>query len=368
MWNFLSCDWYIKLMKDKTFRRNGAGGGGVVRPSLSGTGSTGGGGGVVRSKSNEEGKVYYGVKEFETFIELRHFANQYRVMPGYVKSIRNGWTTMGTSLEDWVNIEGGGVFYAKDIDTYFILYCYKKTKNEKNSRFYDRYYRLLPVNQFGNWIAKEDNDNSIELGFVPAWLENVDDVINDITRGDVIFLECGDKQEGVEDYYGNPWSVSVEDRFLNFTSEYDEEGSMVQPQAARAIACGEKEKAHEYFSCIYVGWWKQDHSFRAVDNNYRKLMPCPIIDRVTIGRDMNIMMQTDFSSRPKEFFMLSKTKVAEIETTRKYSFSWLGDSIPNPRAVFYIHGKRYLCKKITVTFTENGMSQLIKMEAFRLNG
>ena len=366
MWNFLSCDWYIKLMKGKTFRRDGAGGRGVVRPSLSGTGSTGGGGGVVRSKSYEEGKVYYGVKEFETFTELRHFANQYRVMPGYVKSIRNGWTTMGTSLEDWVNIEGGGVFYAKDVDTYFILYCYKKTKNEKNSRFYDRYYRLLPVNQFGNWIAKEDNDNSIELGFVPAWLENVDDVINDITRGDVIFLECGDKQEGVEDYYGNPWSVSVEDRFLNFRSEYDEEGSMVQPQAARAIACGEKEKAHEYFSCIYVGWWKQDHSFRTVDNNYRKLMPCPVIDRVTIGGEMNIMMQTDFSIRPKEFFMLSETKVAEIETTRKYSFSWLGDSIPNPRAVFYIHGKRYLCNKITATFTENGMSQLMKGEFYRL--
>ena len=25
--------------------------------------------------------MYYGVKEFETFTELRHFANQYRVMP-----------------------------------------------------------------------------------------------------------------------------------------------------------------------------------------------------------------------------------------------------------------------------------------------
>ena len=95
-------------------------------------------------------------------------------------------------------------------------------------------------------------------------------------------------------------------------------------------------------------------------------MPCPVIDRVTIGGEMNIMMQTDFSIRPKEFFMMSETKVAEIETTRKYSFSWLGDSIPIPRAVFYIHGKRYLCNKITATFTENGMSELMKGEFYRL--
>lgn len=30
------------------------------------------------------------------------------------------------------------------------------------------------------------------------------------------------------------------------------------------------------------------------------------------------------------------------------------------RSVFHIKGKHYLCKKITATFTENGMSQLLK--------
>ena len=392
MWNFLSCDWYIKLMKGKTFQRNGAGGGGVVRPSGSssgddnssssdetGTGSTsGGGGGVVRPgrviasgvrsrNYREENPIYYGVKEFDTYTELRIFANQFQVMPGYVRE-RNGGSNIGTSLEESKNIEGGGVFYAKDIDTYFILYCYKKIKNTYNGRFYDRYYRLLPVNQFGKWIAKEDNENSIELGIVPAWIENVDDVENNITKGDIIFLECGDKQEGVEDYYGNPWSVSVEDRFINFVEEYDEEGTMVQPQAARAIANGEKDSSHEYFSCLYVGWWKQDHNIRTLDDSCWKLMPCPVIDKVTIAEETNMLLQTDFCIRPKDYFSLSETKVEDIEPKRKYNFSLLANSIPNPRAVFYIHGKKYLCKKITATFTENGMSQLMKMEAFRLNG
>lgn len=382
MWNFMSCDWYIKLKKGKTYQRNGAGGGGVVRPSGessgddtsgsstgTGTGSTGGGGGVIRpaarSRSYNENTIYYGVKEFDTFTELRHFANQYSIMPGYIRTGSSG-SNQGTSLEERANLEGGGVFYAKDIDTYFILFCYKKIKNQQNSSFYDRYYRLLPINQCGKRIAKEDNDNSIELGIIPAWLENVDDVENNIERGDVIFLECGDKIEGVEDYYGNPWSVSVEDRFLNFIDEYNQEGTLVQPQAARAIANGEKESSHEYFSCIYVGWWKQDHNIRMINSSCRKLMPSPIIDKVTIAGKTNILLQTDFCIRPKEYFALSGTKVDEIEATRKYSFSWLSKKIPNPRVVYHIHGKKYVCKKITATFTEKGMSQLVKAEMYRL--
>ena len=315
------------------------------------------------SSSTEQ--LYYGVKEFETFQELRNFANQYRVMQGYVRN-SIGWTTMGTSLEEWTNIEGGGVFYARDVDTYFILYCYKKVRNATNRNFYDRYYRLMPINQFGRRMVKKDNDNSIELGIVPAWMENADDVENGIERGDVIFLECGDMHEGVEEYYGNPWSVSVEDRFLNYIDDYNEEGVTVQPQAARAIACGEKENTHEYFSCIYVAWWKQNHNARSMGAALRQLMPCPVIDRVTVLANNNLL-ETDFSIRPKEYFEQSGTRVEEIEATRKYSFSWLGNSIPSPRAVFHIRGKKYLCKKITATFTENGMSQLLKGEFYRLN-
>ena len=49
-----------------------------------------------------------------------------------------------------------------------------------------------------------------------------------------------------------------------------------------------------------------------------------------------------------------------INTSQKFNFSFIADSIPNVRAVFYIGGHRYLCEKITATFTEDGMSQLLK--------
>ncbi len=49
-----------------------------------------------------------------------------------------------------------------------------------------------------------------------------------------------------------------------------------------------------------------------------------------------------------------------IAATQKHTFRWLSDTIPSVRAIYHIRGKRYLCAKITATFTANGMSQLLK--------
>ena len=61
-----------------------------------------------------------------------------------------------------------------------------------------------------------------------------------------------------------------------------------------------------------------------------------------------------------------QTQLPQIEAKKKFKFSWLSSEIPNARAIFYIRGKRYLCEKITATFTENGMSQLLKGEFYPL--
>ena len=51
----------------------------------------------------------------------------------------------------------------------------------------------------------------------------------------------------------------------------------------------------------------------------------------------------------------------DIDNKKKYTFSFLSDVIPNPRALFYIEGSRYVCEKITATFHEGtGKSQLLK--------
>ena len=58
--------------------------------------------------------------------------------------------------------------------------------------------------------------------------------------------------------------------------------------------------------------------------------------------------------------MLNRRIAPEIETTMKTTFKFLADTIPDVRSLFIIRGKRYVCEKLTATFTENGMSQLLK--------
>lgn len=61
-----------------------------------------------------------------------------------------------------------------------------------------------------------------------------------------------------------------------------------------------------------------------------------------------------------------QSELPQIDPTQKFKFSWIDSTIPNPRAIFNIRGKRYLCEKITATFTESGMSQLLKGEFYPL--
>lgn len=56
-----------------------------------------------------------------------------------------------------------------------------------------------------------------------------------------------------------------------------------------------------------------------------------------------------------------------IDNKKKYTFSFLADEIPDPRAVFYIEGSRYICEKINATFHEGtGRSQLLKGVFYRV--
>ena len=58
--------------------------------------------------------------------------------------------------------------------------------------------------------------------------------------------------------------------------------------------------------------------------------------------------------------MLNRRIAPEIETTMKTTFKFLADTIPDVRSLFIIRGKRYVCEKLTATFAENCMSQVLK--------
>ena len=185
----------------------------------------------------------------------------------------------------------------------------------------------------------DDNAEVAELGIVPACIDHTDDA-----HGDMLFVECGTLGDDEED---------AEDRDEN------------QTQPVNTLIAGEKEKKNEYFDKIYVGFWDGTYL------KYHPKMPHPYVDRHEIKPD-NTYTYNQYSMR------LTTTERPSIRRTnfwvnqrRKYTFSFLSDTVPEVRSIFLIHGKRYLAEKITATFSaETGMSQLMKIvcyEAYKYN-
>ena len=73
-----------------------------------------------------------------------------------------------------------------------------------------------------------------------------------------------------------------------------------------------------------------------------------------------------FNLRLNDTFGSPRAIRQKIHTARKAVFKFLTEEIPDPRAIFHIRGKRYICEKITATFTEKGMTPLLKGEFWSL--
>ena len=101
--------------------------------------------------------------------------------------------------------------------------------------------------------------------------------------------------------------------------------------------------------------------------NWYPQMPHPIIDPVEIRG--NGWHTYDYSMRLSGMYAhAARTATHHIDQSRKYTFQFLADSIPDVRSIFLIHGKKYLAEKITATFSadKGKMSQLLKMDAYRI--
>ena len=221
------------------------------------------------------------------------------------------------------------VLYAKNIDTHFIIRCIRNEYAGTNSlgeKLYDRICILQPINVFGDKIVDESNEDAIELDFVPAWIEETES-----SKGNCLFLEIGNYEE--------------EDASSSNTSN-DDDTTIYQPNAMQQLSAGKKQEKVEYYDKIYVAFWN------GTNYNSGKL-PCPTLDNINIREDWSV-----FSSNGS--LRLQKASKYKINPKQKFNFSFISDSIPNARSVFFINGRKYLCEKITATFTENGMSQLLK--------
>ena len=344
MWAYKSCEWYVREHRNDAIVYN-------TLPELL----------TWAESQKESGHQRYGTSD------------------GYGDYYTRGYAS---------NSDAHKLFYAKDVDCYFIMWCYKAElihtvhiyTSDTDYHFYKYTNRLMPVNQFGRKVIDKNADD-VEINIVPAWIDYTDEEL-----GQRLFLECG-QMDSVgswqEDSNGNGETIgggmtpsggfghndsSSGGRIGEGSLDYDDtdynSGALAQTKSGKAIAKGEKEKEDAYFDKMYVGFWD------GVNRDSGKL-PHPYIDTIEIKDDftffntpytlrINTMRETDSQGIPLKYSY-------DIDAKKKYTFSFLSDEIPDPHALFYIEGQKYVCEKITATFHEDtGKSQLLKGVFYRV--
>lgn len=240
----------------------------------------------------------------------------------------------------------GRLLHAKDVDAYFVFRATHKELIEKRGGFipnrYRTYYTLQPVNTFGGRIVDDSEDaDQTEIEFVPAWIDDTDE-----TFGQCLFLSFSGYDED-----------DAESSTSGFRDPYDRKAEMdatlYQPWPVQMLQHGEKEKKSEYYDRIYVAFWDG-----AMTDNGK--LPHPYVEDLEISSDLTSCRHGHFSLRLNDRSLVAKHRAPAVDPKKKTTFKIIADSIPDVRAVFNIHGKNYVCEKITATFTESGMSQLMK--------
>lgn len=239
--------------------------------------------------------------------------------------------------------------HADDIDRDFIIRSVSRRvmRWDKDLKCYVYQYHciLQSLDEFGRRESSLKDEDAEEIEFVPACID-----ITDMEYGPALFVSCGSYSEDgatVADA-----GLTAEPDFPTWEETADE---FCKGSAQRLLEAGESEGKHEYFSEISVGYY--DGTIDAGG------MACPHVSSLGIDYKKREAFQRvfDLSLRGAHYAAFHN-----IERRRRYTFKFLADDIPNPRALFHIKGQRYVCEKITATFTEDGMSQLLKGEFFRV--
>lgn len=255
---------------------------------------------------------------------------------------------------------GGMVQYCRELDTYFVyrpVIIYSKGHVEKkvSDKYpYAKLIELQPVDVFGPAVydPKEDTDYT-ELEIVPVTVDfdllgkmmhlPVGNYPDDGTGSSYDPLDSAtfDKYDGgahgIKTSNGI-WlsdSIAISKSRINTAIEYHSD---------------EDDNDDAFFDCIFIGMVHDDIVSK----------PYPRTDVDTYGGKI---LSAATPMRLKE----GGVGGTGIEPRVKYSFTFVADTVPDINATFSIHGRKYVCRKITARFDSRGLYPLLKGEFFRLS-
>ncbi len=284
----------------------------------------------------------------------------------------------GNSIDIYSGYPFDIVFYAEQEDMYFVMFVTKRFLAYPNKVVdyakYGNVYRLLPLNAFGTRIIDEENwEDSEEISIIPAWLDDTD-------KGLLPFFDAGATGDasGMNDEQYRHW----EGQSGSTGKTYVEPDQIIQPFHYKYIKNGEQNKKTNYSHLQVAFWYGMSH--RTWGNEGE--LPRPFLTQkefVTVwgywngGPYSNIILnQWQVVLNPGNGSLRLNTSLygmgakmdqwIKIDTKKKYEISFLADDLPDVKAVFIIHGKRYLCANIKTEITTDGMSQLKKGTFYRV--
>lgn len=236
-------------------------------------------------------------------------------------------------------------------------------RNIDSTQFYAQ-----KVGEFAPIEPKVSGGKSIELKIVPAIIDEIDydfavfldpgemksedDIYEDYdgstTKGD-IYLRKYEKADPVEIYdkiFVAFWNAAIFDEFIQ----------------ERTLDT-ERWERHATGS---ASWWEFVY-----DTITKRQIPHPIISNYEPVWAESVLHPTyfNFSANEKKYSLaLEASNVVNktIDGRVKFTVKFIANDIPDVGSVFIISGQQFLCKKITATITERGISQMLKGEFYRI--
>lgn len=241
----------------------------------------------------------------------------------------------------------GKVLYDESDGLYFVFRNISRTENGKDDLGRTTYiYRRIfqPINEFGAYLPDgTELEDAEDIEFIPACVDFTEE-----KYGNVLFLSFSSYNESAS---------TMTSSGVNILDSFDDD-SFQKTGLQNMIESGEQESRSEYYDVVNLGYYAGYYPTGA--------LPYPRSSSIGCDKDGKPSAFYAFSLRINDPNDQRWTPYYSIDRTRKVTFKFLSDDIPNPRAMFYIHGRRYICEKITATFTEDGMSQLLKGEFWPL--
>lgn len=201
----------------------------------------------------------------------------------------------------------------------------------------------MMINQFGprNVPPKKEDAESVDytINFVPA-------VVDDTEQRRMLFVPLGDYQvKSADPLYDSDDSPIGE--------------AIYDSVAMQMLEEGEDDGSDAYFSNMAIGFYPGASECLRGGNEI-----FPILDSVEFDlfwspwyADYSLSLQDNagkFAGFPK------------VNRLTKFEFEFLSPVMPDVRSVFHIRGHRYVCEKLTTSFSEYGMSEKIKGTFWRI--